>query len=100
MTTATSPKQTSSLLDGCQSMRFGAINNSADSEFSATLTASGRQLATAKDCKQKHGCNWYVWILYARSLGELDSHNVSLAIYSCYFLQGFAILFWSRISDE
>ena len=44
-------------------------------------------------------CSWYVWILYARSLGETNHHRIAMSIYSCYFIQGFATLFWSRISD-
>eukprot|EP01084_Bolivina_argentea_P025194 46857_1 len=45
-------------------------------------------------------CSWYVWILYARSLGETNHHYIAMSIYICYFLQGFATLFWARISDK
>ena len=45
-------------------------------------------------------CSWYVWILYARSLGEHNHHTTAVTIYACYFIQGFATLFWARISDK
>eukprot|EP01084_Bolivina_argentea_P213634 362761_1 len=45
-------------------------------------------------------CRWYVWILYARSLGEYHQTYIAFAIYSVYVIQALSNLFWGWMADK
>eukprot|EP01084_Bolivina_argentea_P079926 144862_1 len=44
-------------------------------------------------------CRWYIWILYARSLGQHNERYLAFSVYSIYFIQIFSNLFWGSIAD-
>eukprot|EP01084_Bolivina_argentea_P006931 13094_1 len=47
-----------------------------------------------------HCCRWYVWILYAESLGENHKGVLSFAVCAIFIFQGCSSLFWSWVADR
>eukprot|EP01083_Nonionella_stella_P043815 118252_1 len=43
---------------------------------------------------------WYVWILYAQSLGQHNETTLAFVVYACYFVQGFSSMFWAWMGDK
>ena len=47
-----------------------------------------------------YSIRWYIWILYAQSLGEYNNYIISIVLYSIFILNGLSSLFWSWLGDK